>query len=214
WTSDVCSSDLRVKVVKNKIAPPLKQAEFDIIYGQGISREGSPIDMGVDNGIVRKSGSWFTYDGDQLGQGKENARGFLRDNPDLANELEKRIKEKLGIGARVDAPAEGAPAAAAAKVGAAAKAKKADACVRCASRRGGHVHSLLGKRSRTWPPRHLPAWLSRKSTPASWRCEYSPPHRRAARSWLSGWRPKGWTSPSPSGSSTALSRWDCSTTAS
>jgi recombination protein RecA len=126
----------RVKVVKNKVAPPFKQAEFDILYGVGISREGGLIDMGVEHGFVRKSGSWFTYDGDQLGQGKENARSFLRDNPDLANELEKRIKEKLGVGARLDAPAEDAsaapavaPVAAAApagKAGAAAKAKKVD----------------------------------------------------------------------------------------
>ncbi|HEY5553396.1 MAG TPA: recombinase RecA [Cellulomonas sp.] len=98
----------RVKVVKNKMAPPFKQAEFDILYGVGISREGSLIDMGVEHGIVRKSGSWFTYEGDQLGQGKENSRAFLRDNPDLANEIEKRVKEKLGVGAVVDAPAEDA----------------------------------------------------------------------------------------------------------
>ena len=96
----------RVKVVKNKMAPPFKQAEFDILYGVGISREGSLIDMGVEHGFVRKSGAWYTYEGDQLGQGKENARGFLRDNPDLAIELDKKIKEKLGIGARVDAPAD------------------------------------------------------------------------------------------------------------
>jgi len=94
----------RVKVVKNKMAPPFKQAEFDIVYGTGISREGSLIDVGVEQGIVRKSGAWYTYEGDQLGQGKENARAFLRDNPDLADELEKRIKEKLGIGAKVDKP--------------------------------------------------------------------------------------------------------------
>lgn len=96
----------RVKVVKNKMAPPFKQAEFDIIYGLGISREGSLIDMGVEEGLVKKSGAWYTYDGDQLGQGKENARSFLRDNPDLTNELEKKLKEKLGIGARIDAPVE------------------------------------------------------------------------------------------------------------
>jgi recombination protein RecA len=96
----------RVKVVKNKVSPPFKQAEFDILYGQGISREGSLIDLGVEQGIVRKSGAWYTYESDQLGQGKENARTFLRDNPDLADEIEKKIKEKLGIGARVDAPAE------------------------------------------------------------------------------------------------------------
>ncbi len=97
-------SRTRVKVVKNKVAPPFKQAEFDILYGIGISREGGLIDMGVDQGFVRKSGAWYTYDGDQLGQGKENARAFLRDNPDLADEIEKRIKEKLGIGPQVDAP--------------------------------------------------------------------------------------------------------------
>jgi recombination protein RecA len=99
----------RVKVVKNKVAPPFKQAEFDILYGEGISREGSLIDIGVDAGIVRKSGAWYTYEGDQLGQGKENARTFLKDNPDLANEVEKRIKETLGIGAQVDTPTEAAP---------------------------------------------------------------------------------------------------------
>jgi len=89
--------------VKNKVAPPFKQAEFDIVYGQGISREGSLIDMGVEHGLIRKSGAWYTYDGDQLGQGKENARIFLRDNPDLADEIEKLLKEKLGIGAAQDA---------------------------------------------------------------------------------------------------------------
>ena len=96
----------RVKVVKNKVAPPFKQAEFDIMYGQGISREGGLIDVGVEAGLVRKAGAWYTYEGDQLGQGKENARNFLRDNPDLANELEKRILEKLGVGPQVDAPAD------------------------------------------------------------------------------------------------------------
>jgi recombination protein RecA len=92
----------RVKVVKNKVAPPFKQAEFDILYGHGISREGSLIDMGVEQAILRKSGAWYTYEGDQLGQGKENARRFLKENPDVANEIEKRIKEKLGIGAKLD----------------------------------------------------------------------------------------------------------------
>lgn len=106
--TDAVGSRTRVKVVKNKMAPPFKQAEFDIVYGEGISREGSLIDMGTEHGFVRKAGAWYTYEGDQLGQGKENARNFLKDNPDLANELEKRIKEKLGIGARLDAPADGA----------------------------------------------------------------------------------------------------------
>ena len=96
----------RIKVVKNKVAPPFKQAEFDIMYGQGISREGGLIDVGVEAGLVRKAGAWYTYEGDQLGQGKENARAFLRDNPDLANELEKRILEKLGVGPQVDEVAE------------------------------------------------------------------------------------------------------------
>ncbi|CAO5254135.1 recombinase RecA [Frankia sp. AgKG'84/4] len=96
----------RVKVVKNKVAPPFRTAEFDIVYGGGISREGSLIDMGVEHGIIRKSGAWYTYDGDQLGQGKENARSFLRDNPDLANEIEKKIKEKLGILPTLDAEVE------------------------------------------------------------------------------------------------------------
>jgi recombination protein RecA len=96
----------RVKVVKNKVAPPFKQAEFDILYGQGISREGGLIDMGVEQGFVRKAGAWYTYEGDQLGQGKENARQFLKDNPDLGNEIEKKIKEKLGIGPQVDKPAD------------------------------------------------------------------------------------------------------------
>src|ERR1700748_2243202 len=92
----------RAKVVKNKMSPPFKVAEFDILYGVGISREGSLIDLGVEQGIVRKAGAWYTYEGDQLGQGKENARTFLKDNPDVANEIEKKIKEKLGVGPRLD----------------------------------------------------------------------------------------------------------------
>ena len=92
----------RAKVVKNKMAPPFKQAEFDIVYGKGISREGSIIDMGVEAGIVRKSGSWFTYGDDQLGQGKENVRQFLVDNPELANEIEQKILVVLGIGEAPD----------------------------------------------------------------------------------------------------------------
>ena len=92
----------RAKVVKNKMAPPFKQAEFDIVYGKGISREGSIIDMGVEAGIVRKSGSWFTYGDDQLGQGKENVRQFLVDNPELANEIEQKILISLGIGETPD----------------------------------------------------------------------------------------------------------------
>ncbi|MGN7968407.1 recombinase RecA [Microbacterium sp. 22296] len=100
----------RVKVVKNKMAPPFKQAEFDIIYGVGISREGSLIDFGVEHGIVKKSGAWYTYDGEQLGQGKENARNFLIKNPDIAVEIETKIKTKLGIGVVPVAAVEAGPA--------------------------------------------------------------------------------------------------------
>ena len=95
--TDIVGNRTRVKVVKNKVAPPFKQAEFDILYGHGISREGSLIDMGVDQNIVKKSGAWYTYEGDQLGQGKENARQFLIDNADLANEIEKKILDQHRI---------------------------------------------------------------------------------------------------------------------
>ncbi|BCM69912.1 MULTISPECIES: recombinase RecA [Streptomyces] len=122
----------RVKVVKNKVAPPFKQAEFDILYGQGISREGGLIDMGVEHGFVRKAGAWYTYEGDQLGQGKENARNFLKDNPDLANEIEKKIKEKLGVGVRPEEPAAepGADAAVTAAADDAAKSVPAPAAAK------------------------------------------------------------------------------------
>ena len=97
--TDAVGNRTRVKVVKNKMAPPFKQAEFDILYGVGISREGSLIDFGVEHEIIRKSGAWYTYDGDQLGQGKENARTYLLDNPTVAAEIEQKILTKLGIGA-------------------------------------------------------------------------------------------------------------------
>jgi recombination protein RecA len=100
----------RAKIVKNKMAPPFKQAEFDILYGEGISTEGGLIDMGVEHGIVKKSGAWFTYEGDQLGQGKENSRRFLKDNPELAEEIERRILIKLGIVPDPEQPAEAAEA--------------------------------------------------------------------------------------------------------
>ncbi|MFM6966287.1 MAG: DNA recombination/repair protein RecA, partial [Rhodoluna sp.] len=102
--TDAVGNRTRVKVVKNKMAPPFKQAEFDMIYGEGISREGGLLDMGVEQGFVRKSGAWYTYEGDQLGQGKENARTFLKDNPDLTDELEQKILTKLGIGTALPAP--------------------------------------------------------------------------------------------------------------
>ena len=95
---DAIGNRTRLKVVKNKVSPPFKIAEFDIIYGEGISRESSIIDMGVENGIVKKSGSWFTYEGDQLGQGKEKARLLLKETPELADEIERKILGKLGVG--------------------------------------------------------------------------------------------------------------------
>ena len=102
--TDMVGNRTRVKVVKNKVAPPFKQAEFDILYGFGISREGSLIDLGVENGIIRKAGAWFTYEADQLGQGKENARTYLKKNPDVALEIERRILAKLGIGQAGEVP--------------------------------------------------------------------------------------------------------------
>ncbi len=110
--SDPVGNRVRIKVVKNKMAPPFRQCDVDLLFGQGISREGGLIDIGVEHGLVRKSGAWYTFEGDQLGQGKENARAFLRDNPDLADEIEKKIKETLGIGATLDADlsaADGTP---------------------------------------------------------------------------------------------------------
>ncbi|MCA1834608.1 MAG: recombinase RecA [Actinobacteria bacterium] len=95
--AEVVGSRVRVKVVKNKVAPPFRMAEFDILYGKGISREGSLIDVGVDQGLVKKSGAWFTYDGTQIGQGRENARQFLLDNPDIAMDIEKRVRDALGL---------------------------------------------------------------------------------------------------------------------
>ena len=95
--TDAVGNRTRVKIVKNKMAPPFKQAEFDILYGTGISREGSLIDFGVEHDIVKKSGAWFTYDGDQLGQGKENARKYLIENPDIAQAIEDKILTALGV---------------------------------------------------------------------------------------------------------------------
>jgi recombination protein RecA len=94
---EVVGSRVKVKVVKNKLAPPFRQAEFDIVYGKGISKEGSLIDMGVAAEIVKKSGAWFTYEGDQLGQGKENARAFLAEHLDIALEIERRVREAMGL---------------------------------------------------------------------------------------------------------------------
>ena len=94
--NDMIGSRTRVKIVKNKIAPPFKQAEFDIMYGEGISKVGELIDLGVKAGIVEKAGAWFSYNGEKLGQGRENAKQVLRDNPNLADEIEKKIREAAG----------------------------------------------------------------------------------------------------------------------
>ena len=93
----VVGNRVRVKVVKNKVAPPFRLAEFDIMYGEGISTEGSLLDVGVDEGIIRKAGAWYTYEGEQLGQGRENARTFLKEHQDVRAEIEKRVKDALGI---------------------------------------------------------------------------------------------------------------------
>ncbi|MEH0168356.1 recombinase RecA [Paucibacter sp. JuS9] len=94
---EVIGSETKVKVVKNKVSPPFKTAEFDILYGEGISREGEIIDMGVNAKVVEKSGSWYAYNGEKIGQGKDNAREFLRENPDVAVEIENKIRESVGI---------------------------------------------------------------------------------------------------------------------
>jgi recombination protein RecA len=94
---DVTGSRTRVRVVKNKVAPPFKEAEFDIIYGKGISREGELVDLGVEQNILEKSGTWVSYKGERLGQGRDNAKQFLLDNPDITRKIEQEIKEKLGL---------------------------------------------------------------------------------------------------------------------
>jgi recombination protein RecA len=95
---EVVGNRTRTKIVKNKVSPPFKQAEFDIMYGKGISREGSVLDLAVDLGIVKKSGAWYTYEGEQLGQGRENAKAFLQDNPEIMVEISERVRTKVGIG--------------------------------------------------------------------------------------------------------------------
>jgi recombination protein RecA len=106
---EVVGSETRAKVVKNKVAPPFKQAEFDILYGEGISLEGEIIELGVDHRIIEKSGSWYSYKGDRIGQGKDNAREYLREHKDIASEIEGKVREALGV------PAAGVAAAAAAE---------------------------------------------------------------------------------------------------
>ena len=95
--AEMIGNRVRAKIVKNKVAPPFKEAQFDIMFGQGISREGSLLDVGVDHGIVRKAGAWFTYDEIQLGQGKENSKRFLRENADIALQLETDVYKAVGM---------------------------------------------------------------------------------------------------------------------
>ena len=102
---EVIGSETKVKVVKNKVAPPFKQANFDILYGEGISREGEIVDLGAEHSIVEKSGAWYSYNGDRIGQGKDNAREFLRANPAMALDIENRVRERLGVAARAGAAA-------------------------------------------------------------------------------------------------------------
>ncbi|MBV9039858.1 MAG: hypothetical protein JOZ68_02575, partial [Acidimicrobiia bacterium] len=110
---EVVGNRTRVKVVKNKVSPPFRQAEFDITYGKGISREGSLLDVGVDLGLVKKSGAWFTYEGEQLGQGRENAKSFLAENLEVMVEIDGRIREQTGLTPKSDADAAGPDAKAA-----------------------------------------------------------------------------------------------------
>jgi recombination protein RecA len=94
---EVIGNETRVKVVKNKVSPPFKEAEFDILYGQGTSREGEIVDLGVLHGFVDKSGAWYAYNGEKIGQGKDNAREFLKANPAIAQEIENKVRDKLGV---------------------------------------------------------------------------------------------------------------------
>ena len=114
---EVIGNETKVKVVKNKVSPPFKTAEFDILYGEGISREGEIIDMGVEARVLEKSGAWYAYKGEKIGQGKDNAREFLRENPALAVEIENLVREAVGI--RALPAAEGAESPAPAKARAA-----------------------------------------------------------------------------------------------
>ena len=92
---EVIGSETRVKVVKNKVAPPFRQAEFEILYGEGTSREGEIIELGVAQNLIEKSGAWYSYKGDRIGQGKENVRQFLRDNPKIADEVDRELRARL-----------------------------------------------------------------------------------------------------------------------
>ena len=173
----------RVKVVKNKMAPPFKQAEFDILYGIGISREGSLLDFGVDHEIVRKSGAWYTYDGDQLGQGKENSRRYLIENPSIAKDIEDKILTKLGL-----SPEAKAAKAAQAAADAAAAAAKQDGNVESMNVEPINVEPIATKLAERkavgaypWCP---PAKTSHPlPTSLEQRQRVSPNRRRASSAW-------------------------------
>jgi recombination protein RecA len=104
----VIGSRAKVKVVKNKVAAPFREAEFDILYGEGISKEGDLLDLGVDHKVIEKSGAWYAIDGERMGQGRENARQFLKDNPDIRAEVDARLRKGLGLPA-IETPVEAAP---------------------------------------------------------------------------------------------------------
>ncbi|MCL4747278.1 MAG: recombinase RecA, partial [Burkholderiaceae bacterium] len=103
---EVIGSETRVKVVKNKVAPPFKQASFDILYGEGISRLGELLELGSESGIVDKSGAWYSYGGERIGQGKDNAREYLREHEEMALEIENKVREHYGVNGRPGAQAE------------------------------------------------------------------------------------------------------------
>jgi recombination protein RecA len=117
---EAIGNETKVKVVKNKVSPPFKTAEFDILFGEGISREGEILDMGVNAKILEKSGAWYAYNGEKIGQGRDNAREFLRENRNLAVEIENKVRDSLGISLL---PADGAEPASAEKPAKAGKAK-------------------------------------------------------------------------------------------
>src|SRR5690606_25679725 len=120
---EAIGNETKVKVVKNKVSPPFKTAEFDILFGEGISREGEILDLGVANRVVEKSGAWYAYNGEKIGQGRDNSREFLRENPDLRVEIENKVRTELGVPL---VPVDEAPAAKGGKAAKADKAEKSD----------------------------------------------------------------------------------------
>ena len=124
----VIGSRAKVKVVKNKVAPPFREAEFDILYGEGISKEGDLLDLGVDHKVIEKSGAWYAFDGERIGQGRENARQFLKDNPDIRNEIDSRLRKGLGLPA-VEFPPTSTSAAKAEAMAAVGRGEKPSASV-------------------------------------------------------------------------------------